>query len=258
MITKESLEYLLLNLVGDPLYEDRFSRILDPLLKDLGWDESSRSREGPYSVLSVEKEPVALLIEEPIDRVLSLQYAEEAGIRWAIFTDGDRFEIYSAEQKKLWISIQISDLERQKTTLQVLQLLSKENLFKLNLLFLESQKSEPIAPPRVPETEVDLDTLCEEYKQLSQQIDQLTDRKAELNQQILTQLKEKNTVTTRYKILKYQRVNVKTSLESARALGCTVQIEEVDKEALRRLYDEGLPVPDIGTSECIRISPLNG
>ena len=95
-----------------------------------------------------------------------------------------------------------------------------------------------------------------EYRNLTGQIDALSEKKSEVGNQILAQLKEKNTMTPRFKVSKFQRVTVRTSLESARVFGCVVQVEDIDKEALRRLYDEGIPVPNIQQSEYIRIAPL--
>ncbi|MBS0626154.1 MAG: hypothetical protein JSS32_08905 [Verrucomicrobia bacterium] len=252
MLTPSFLEKLRLDLLQSSPFDDRFALIVDPLLDKLGWDAASRTTAPDSSILLVHEKPLAILASIKIN----LQHAAEAQIPWFIFTNGDQFEIYSTKADKPFLACEISNAECQGTTNLILRLLSKTSLSnrELDHLFEESQPKETPPPPTFPET--DLETLCAEYKVLMEQIDELTDRKTAVSQQILSQLKEKTTQTPHFKISKYQRVTVKTSIESARALGCTVQVEDIDKEALRRLYDEGLPVPNIHQNEYIRISLL--
>lgn len=98
--------------------------------------------------------------------------------------------------------------------------------------------------------------LCSEFRALSQQVEELTRKKELLKEQIISQMKEKTVSTARFKVTKIQQIIVKTDLESARSLKCTLVREDIDKEALRKLYLNGIQVPDIHHSEYIRITEL--
>lgn len=110
--------------------------------------------------------------------------------------------------------------------------------------------------PQEPAGNADLATiedLCFEQRRIVKQIEELSKLKENLTDQILSLMTSDKVVTTNYKITKIRQISVKTSLDCARALGCTVMQEEIDKDALRKLYQKGVTVPDVKENEWIRI-----
>lgn len=98
-----------------------------------------------------------------------------------------------------------------------------------------------------------LNSLCSDYCEIVRQINELSEKKESLKKQIIAEMPSKREITTRFKVYKIQQLIVTTSLESAKALGCTIIKENVDKKALERLYEEGVDVPDVRLSEWVRV-----
>lgn len=98
-----------------------------------------------------------------------------------------------------------------------------------------------------------LNSLCTDYYDTVKQIDALSERKEALKKQILAKMPNKRETTPRFKVYKIQKLIISTSLESAKALGCTIMKEDVDKKALERLYEEGVDIPDVRLSEWVRV-----
>ena len=101
---------------------------------------------------------------------------------------------------------------------------------------------------------ISFEELCKAHFEIARRIDVLTDQKEALKQRILTAMPTKIATTAQYKVTKVQQVLVKTNLECARSLGYTVMKEQVDKETIRRLYGEGISIPDVEQIEYIKIT----
>lgn len=100
----------------------------------------------------------------------------------------------------------------------------------------------------------ELEMLCADHKKLSEEIDELTEKKNALREEILNRMTDSKMETEHFKILKVSMLQVKTPLESARALNCVVVKEEVDKDALKKLHREGVPVEGIAVTTSLRIT----
>lgn len=98
-----------------------------------------------------------------------------------------------------------------------------------------------------------IETLCKEHREIMKQFQELTKRKEELNAKILSLLNHDKVETPFYKITKVKQLSVKTSMDDARHLGCMVVKEDINKEALKELHRQGLPVPGITINEWVLI-----
>ena len=92
------------------------------------------------------------------------------------------------------------------------------------------------------------------HKKQTWQTVALTEDKNELKRKVLHVMPEDKLSTAHFKLTRYTVVNVKTSLDSARALGCVITKEDVGKARLKRLHEEGVPVPDVQTTISLRLS----
>jgi len=101
---------------------------------------------------------------------------------------------------------------------------------------------------------MDFEELCKAYLEITRKIDELTEQKDELKHRILAAMPTKTATTAQYKVTKVRQILVKTNLECARNLGYTVMREQVDKETIRKLYSEGVSIPDIEQIEYVKIT----
>ncbi len=95
------------------------------------------------------------------------------------------------------------------------------------------------------------------YKELGQTIEELEEQKKLLGIEILQQMTEKSFKTTDYLVKKYNRLNIKTSLEEARLFDAVKTVETVDKEKIKELYQRGEAIEGVSETQYIQVSPLS-
>lgn len=94
------------------------------------------------------------------------------------------------------------------------------------------------------------------YKELSKQIDLLTEKRKMLGNEILQKLSRdsKTFQIAGYRVQRCSRFSIKTSIEDAKVYGATKMQEVLDKDEIKRLYEMGEPIPDVQKFEMIAIS----
>jgi len=138
---------------GGSIGEDNTkAALIEPLLASLGWDTTDldvvhrqykrgrQSKPVDYALL-INGKPILFIEAKALEKNLSdikwirqtLGYAENAGLKWCILTNGEEYHIYRSNipiplEKKLYKKISISDKTKLHETLAILELLSKENL----------------------------------------------------------------------------------------------------------------------------------
>ena len=93
------------------------------------------------------------------------------------------------------------------------------------------------------------------YVELRQQIEEMENQKKALVAEVL-ELIPKETPTASipgYRIKRASMLSIKTSLNSARQLGAVKMKEIVDKEKIKKLYQEGLNPPDVSELHFIQV-----
>ncbi len=67
---------------------------------------------------------------------------------------------------------------------------------------------------------------------------------------------KKGTVVGDYSITKVIRTNFRPTIEQARELAATVMVESIDMQALRRLHDQGVTIPNTTQTEFVLVKPV--
>ena len=96
------------------------------------------------------------------------------------------------------------------------------------------------------------------YKELRRKIDEMEEQKKLLITEIL-QLMPTHTKTVcidDYRVSRYVRYSVRTSLETAKLFDATKIEEGVDKKRLKQLFLLGHPIPDVSQSEFITVTKI--
>ncbi len=128
------------------------SVLIDPVLAALGWDLTDldevfleykhKPQDNPVDyALLLQRSPRLFVEAKELDTNLDdhkwksqiISYASVAGVEWCVLTDGDRYCIYNAYapvdvEQKLFRSVIVSDASQDASTLDTLELLSKEKL----------------------------------------------------------------------------------------------------------------------------------
>lgn len=100
----------------------------------------------------------------------------------------------------------------------------------------------------------DLEEKSRVYQALAMQIQKLEEQKRALGQEILALMSESELYFPHFTVKRYQRLNIKTTLEEARAFNATHMEEVVDKEKLKSLLSSGLQIPNTSTTHYIIVS----
>lgn len=66
----------------------------------------------------------------------------------------------------------------------------------------------------------------------------------------------KGKVIGNYAVSKVSRTNFRPTLEQAKELAATKMVETVDTAALKRLFDQGVPIPNTTTATYVMVKPL--
>ena len=96
------------------------------------------------------------------------------------------------------------------------------------------------------------------YKELGKKIDELEQQKKELVAEILQLIpKESKTLqVANYCVKRVSRLSIRTSLENAKLFNAVKMQEVVDKNQLKKLYEQGQQIPDVTEYEYIQVSSL--
>lgn len=131
---------------------DTKAALIEPLLLAMGWDTFDieevkreyrhKSPDNPVDyALFVGRKPLLFveakgLKEKMDDRkwiTQTVNYANAVGVEWCVLTNGDEYRIYNSHapcdvEEKLFSSVQISNLAQEQSTLDILDLISKDRL----------------------------------------------------------------------------------------------------------------------------------
>ena len=96
------------------------------------------------------------------------------------------------------------------------------------------------------------------YRELFLKINELEETKKALSAEILTLMpSESETIQVEnLKVKRYSRLNIKTSLETARTLKATKMEEVVDKDHLKKLISQGILIDGVTESTFIIVSAI--
>ncbi len=96
------------------------------------------------------------------------------------------------------------------------------------------------------------------YKDLGKRIDELEQQKKVLVAEILQFIpKESKTIHVGgYCVKRVRRLSIRTSLETAKLFNAVKLEEVIDKNQLKKLYEQGQQVPDVTEYEFIQVSSL--
>lgn len=85
------------------------------------------------------------------------------------------------------------------------------------------------------------------YKELQAKIKELEEEKQKIYQEILASFPpdEKELLSDHYRVKKYSRFTIKTTLDEARPFKATKMEEIVDKDKIKQLVLSGLLVPNV-------------
>ncbi|MES2344645.1 MAG: hypothetical protein V4494_01715 [Chlamydiota bacterium] len=94
------------------------------------------------------------------------------------------------------------------------------------------------------------------YRMLAKQIKELEDQKKALNSEIMNMLAQdvKTFYIADFRVSRWKRLLIKTSLEEARILKATKHEEIVDKEMIKQLFELGHVIPGVTTLESLIVS----
>lgn len=126
--------------------------LIDPILSALGWDLEEleevireykrKPQDNPVDYAFFMLRSACLFVEaKALDKELNdrkwisqiLGYATVVGVEWCVLTNGDEYRIYNSHatvdlDEKLFRTIRVSDLTREKYTIDTLDLLSKNKM----------------------------------------------------------------------------------------------------------------------------------
>jgi hypothetical protein len=101
---------------------------------------------------------------------------------------------------------------------------------------------------------MDLEEQVKLHREISQQINELEDRKKALGISILHEMKGKVLKTADYVVRRYKRLSIKLSIERARELDAVKLEEIVDKEKIKTLHQEGKTIEGVSEYEYIVVT----
>lgn len=92
------------------------------------------------------------------------------------------------------------------------------------------------------------------YKTLIQEIDLLEEKKKVLSQEILSEMTSKKMEIAGHKIYHYHRLSITTPLEAARLIDATKMTEQIDKEKIKDLYNNGQKIEGVKEIDYLVVS----
>lgn len=112
-------------------------------------------------------------------------------------------------------------------------------------------------PEDIPEATIE--KLLEARLKADQQIEELQASISVINTEMIARLDvagEKAKVVGDYTVSKVTRLNFKPTIDQARELAATKMVEQVDTQALRRLHDTGVEIPNTSTTVFCMVRPV--
>ncbi len=98
---------------------------------------------------------------------------------------------------------------------------------------------------------LDMSELLQRYLEGQHLIEELEAAMSVIKDEMITRLDAENVkgkVVGDYQVTKVTRVNFRPTLEEARELAATKTVEQIDTQALKRLYDGGAEIPAVSLS----------
>jgi hypothetical protein len=92
------------------------------------------------------------------------------------------------------------------------------------------------------------------YKKLIQQIEVLEEAKKQIAKEIIAEMPDKRFETPEYKVTRYQRLSILTTLEQARFFNATKMEEQIDKEKIKQLFHSGTPIEGVEEHSYLMVS----
>jgi len=105
---------------------------------------------------------------------------------------------------------------------------------------------------------MEIEEKIAKYKELGKQISELEEQKKILVSEILRCIPKetKSIQVAGHSVKRICRLSIRTSLETAKLFKAVKIQEIVDKEKIKRLYEEGQNIPDVSEFEYIQVSCL--
>ncbi len=104
----------------------------------------------------------------------------------------------------------------------------------------------------------ELEEKLKEHREMSDRIRACEKRKKEITEELLKILPRatRKYETPHFKASRQERVNIRTSLEDAKALHATKTEEVVDKEKIKSMYISGQQIPGITKTEFFLVKAI--
>jgi hypothetical protein len=102
-------------------------------------------------------------------------------------------------------------------------------------------------------TSQELEDKVRAYKELSNQIAELEEKRKILGTEILQMLSKetKTFLVAGYRVQRFERLSIKISLDDARMLGATKNEEVINKDEIKRLHQLGHSIPNVQLKESL-------
>lgn len=108
-------------------------------------------------------------------------------------------------------------------------------------------------------TKYSLDQLLESYLKALAAQEELEASISVIKNEMIQRLDEENlkgTIVGDYSVSKVIRVNFRPTLEQAKELAAIKTVETIDTQALKRLHDSGVEIPNTTTTTFVLVKPL--
>ena len=102
-----------------------------------------------------------------------------------------------------------------------------------------------------------LEEQIRQHKEISLKIEELEAQKKILSEQIMRAMTNKSMQLGSYVVRRCSRLSISCTIAEARTFQALKMEEVVDKDKLKELYKNGMPIPGIKEIEYIQISTIN-
>lgn len=112
---------------------------------------------------------------------------------------------------------------------------------------------------KVEEKQASMEELLDSYLKAMHEQEQLEAAISVIKDEMIQRLdseKVKGKVVGEYTVTKVTRVNFKPTIEQARELAATKTVESIDTQALKRLHDQGIEIPNTTTTSFVMVKIL--
>ena len=106
---------------------------------------------------------------------------------------------------------------------------------------------------------LDMVELLQQYLKYQQLQEELEAAMSVIKDEMITRLDAENVkgkVVGDYQVTKVTRVNFRPTLDQARELAATKTVEQIDTQALKRLYDQGAEIPNTSVTTFVMVKPV--